>query len=51
MAFLKRRKAYILIDKKRYSEARSLLSEMLSDPMCKDFAQDELKYLNAIEKK
>lgn len=50
MAFLKRRKAYVLIDRKRYVEARSLLSEMLNDPMCKDFAQDELNYLNAIER-
>jgi hypothetical protein len=49
MAFLKRRKAYVLIDRKRHSEARSLLSEMLNDPLCKDFAQDELNYLNAIE--
>ena len=50
MAFLKRRKAYVLIDRKRYSEARSMLSEMLNDPICKDFAQGQLKYLNAIEK-
>ena len=50
MAFLKRRKAYVLIDRKRYSEARSLLSEMLNDPLCKDFAEDELNYLNAIER-
>ena len=50
MAFLKRRKAYILIDLKRYVEARSLLSEMLSDPLCQDFAKDELKYLNMVER-
>ena len=50
MAFLKRRKAYVLIDRKLYSEARSLLTEMLSDPMCKDFAQDELNYLNVTER-
>lgn len=45
MAFLKRRKAYILIDKKRYSEARQLLEEMLYDPLSKDFAEGELKYI------
>lgn len=45
MAFLKRRKAYILIDKKRYSEARQLLEEMLNDPLSKDFAEGELKYI------
>ena len=45
MAFLKRRKAYILIDRKRYSEARQLLEEMLYDPLSKDFAEGELKYI------
>lgn len=50
MAFLKRRKAFILIDKKRYGEARALLQELLQDPMCKDFAREELNYLNQLEK-
>ena len=45
MAFLKRRKAYILIDRKRYSEARQLLEEMLNDPLSKEFAEGELKYI------
>ncbi len=47
MAFLKRRKAYILIDKQRYSEARQLLEEMINDPLSKDFAEGEMKYLDA----
>lgn len=49
MAFLKRRKAYILIDKQQYKEAKQLLKEMRKDPLCKDFAEGELNYLNAIE--
>lgn len=50
MAFLKRRKAYVLIDLKRYDDARKLLTEMLDDPSCKGFAKDELNYLNVIER-
>lgn len=50
MAFLKRRKAFVLIDRKRYAEAKSLLSEMLNDPLCKEFAMNELNYLNTIER-
>jgi len=49
MAFLKRRKAYILIDKKRYREARQFLMEMRNDPLCKDFAENELHYLDCME--
>ena len=45
MAFLKRRKAYILIDRKRYSEAKQLLEEMLNDPQSKECAEGELKYI------
>ena len=50
MAFLKRRKAYVLIDLKRYDDARKLLTEMLGDPLCEGFAKDELNYLNSIER-
>lgn len=50
MAFLQRRKVYVLIDRKCYSEARALLSEMLSEPLFKDFAQNELNYLDAMER-
>lgn len=49
MAFLKRRKSYILIDQKRYQEAKALLQEMQEDPLCKEFAQNELSYLNERE--
>ena len=45
MAFLKRRKAYILIDKNRLAEAEKLLMEMTNDSLCKDFAEGELKYM------
>ena len=45
MAFLKRRLAYILIDKKKYADAENLLKEMLDDPLCKEFAEGELNYL------
>ena len=46
MAFLKRRKAYVLIDLGRIAEARAYLTEMLIDPMNKDFAGSELKYID-----
>lgn len=47
MAFLKRRKAYALIEEGRYEEAKAFITrEMLNDPQCKDFAQGELNYIN-----
>ena len=46
MAFLKRRKAYVLIDFGRIAEARAYLTEMLDDPMNKDFAGNELSYID-----
>ena len=46
MAFLKRRKAYVLIDQNRLEEAKALLEELLQDPLCHDFAESELNYLN-----
>ena len=48
MAFLKRRKAYILIEKKRYTEARDLLLDMIKDPKSKDFAINELNFIDQI---
>lgn len=50
-AFLKRRKAYTLIDLKEYGEARSFLAGLLDDPKCKDFALNEINYLNSIERR
>lgn len=51
MAFLNRRKAYVLIDLKKFKEARELLNEMLNNPLCKEFAERELQYLNSLERK
>ena len=46
MAFLKRRKAYALIEEERYVEAEAYITEeLLNDPMCKDFAIKELRYI------
>ena len=46
MSFLKRRKAYVLIDLGRIAEARAYLTEMLDDPVNKDFAENELQYID-----
>lgn len=45
--FLKRRKAYILIDMERYVEAEVLLQEMMSsgDELTRRFAKSELDYI------
>ena len=45
--FLKRRKAYILIDAGRYVEAEVLLQEMMNsgDDMTRRFAKGELDYI------
>lgn len=48
MAFLKRRKAYTLIDINRLDEAKVLLTEMLDDPLCHDFAVRELNYIESL---
>lgn len=47
-SFLKRRKAYVLIEKGEYNEARSILNELLNDPASSDFAMNELAYLQKI---
>lgn len=47
MAFLKRRKAYALIEEERFEEAKTFITnELLNDPQCKDFAQSELNYID-----
>lgn len=52
MAFLKRRKAYALIEEERFEEARTFITrELLNDPQCKDFAQGELYYIDEQLKK
>lgn len=48
IAFLKRRQAYILIDKGRYDEAKELLKVMLNNPYSDAFAREELNYINKI---
>ncbi len=47
-AFLNRREAYVLIDLQKYDEAEALLKEMLNDPMSKEFAEGELKYIEQL---
>lgn len=49
-AFLKRRKAYILIDWGQVAEAKEFLSTLLDDPLCKDYAKRELSWLSMKEK-
>lgn len=49
MAFLKRRKSYLLVESKRYDEAKQLLEEMLNDPLCAQFARNELQYLSQVQ--
>lgn len=43
--FLRRRKAYLLINLGRYEEARTLLQILLQDPENSDFALNELAYI------
>lgn len=50
MAFLKRRKAYVLIEAERFEEAKTLLTkELMNDPLCKQFAEGELNYIREQE--
>ena len=48
-AFLNRREAYVLIDQEKYDEAEDLLKEMLNNPMSKEFAEGELKYVEQMK--
>lgn len=45
MNFLKRRKAYVLIDQQKFDEAKAMLQKMLDEPENSDFAINELAYL------
>lgn len=49
-AFLKRRKAYILIDWGQIAEAKEFLTKLLDDPLCRDYAKRELSWLSMKEK-
>ena len=51
VAFLRRRKAYLLVEHQRLEEAKTLLNAMLNDPACHDFAINELAYIQRMEKK
>lgn len=50
LAFLNRRKAFLLIDKGRLNEAKVLLNKMLEDPLSLDYAINELAYIQKLEK-
>ena len=50
LAFLNRRKAYLLVEKGRLEEAKGLLKRMLKDPASADFAISELAYIQKLEK-
>lgn len=50
IAFLKRRKAYVLIDMQKYDEAELFLKEIVNDPLCKDFAEGELNYIHNLDR-
>ncbi len=50
-AFLDRREAYVLIDQRKYDEAEAILKEMLNEPLSKEFAEGELKYIKQLRKK
>ena len=47
--FLKRRKAYVLVEARKYEEAKALLTELLNDPdpTNRDFAKNELAYIDS----
>lgn len=50
LSFVRRRKAYILIDTGRYKEAETLLKTLLDDPNSNEFAKKELEYLQKLLK-
>lgn len=43
--FLKRRKAYMLVERKCYDDAEKILKEMLDEPDSSDFALQELAFI------
>lgn len=45
VSFLKRRKAFLLVNEKRFDEAEALLKQLLNDPDNSDFALNELAYI------
>jgi len=51
VSFLKRRKAYVLIDQEKLDEAETLLKPMLDDAENSDFAISELAYIQKIRER
>lgn len=47
--FLKRRKAYVLVERRQYAEAKTLLNELLDDLESHDFAIYELSFIEKNE--
>ncbi|MBR5657460.1 MAG: hypothetical protein IKW98_12395 [Prevotella sp.] len=45
ISFLKRRKAYVLIEQQKFDEAKAMLQQMLDEPENSDFAISELAFL------
>ncbi len=50
LAFLKRRKVFVLVEKGEYEKAKTLLNGMLDDPENADYAINELAYIQKKEK-
>ena len=48
-SFLKRRKAYYLIDMRRYDDAEAVLEELMKNPDQADWAKSELEYIREIK--
>lgn len=46
--FLVRRRSYLLVEKRRITEAKELLTKMLDDPDNRDFAIGELKFVEQL---
>ena len=46
--FLWRRIAYLLIERKEYDDAESLLNDLLKHPQTAEFARQELEYLKSV---
>lgn len=47
--FLRRRKAYVLIDQEKLDEAAEIFSSMLNEPENSDYALDELAYIQQLK--
>ena len=48
LQFLYRRKAYVLVELRRFDEAEEMLRQMIDDPESGDFALDELAYIQQL---